>query len=62
MESLSARLFKAWYYPFGNVFDTVFTDEVSQTWKVIDFDLELVKKGAIYGISNENFVGVWRDS
>ena len=57
-ESLCARLFKARYYPNGNVLDTVFSGEASQAWRGIEFGLELLRKGVIWRIGNGNCIRI----
>jgi hypothetical protein len=44
-ESLCARLLKARYYPSGDLLDTAFIQNQSQTWQGIVHGLELLKKG-----------------
>lgn len=52
LESLSARLLKAKYYPSGRLEDTVFAGNPSSTWKAVCHGLDLLKKGLIWRIAN----------
>jgi hypothetical protein len=47
-ESLCARVLKAKYYPAGNLLDTAFIQNTSQSWQGVMHGLELLKKGAIW--------------
>lgn len=60
-ESLCARLLKAKYYPNGNLIDTAFCSNPSQTWQAISHGLELLKKGVIWRIGCGTQVRIWRD-
>jgi hypothetical protein len=46
-NSICAKLMKARYYPNGNMFDTVFPKDSSQSWKGVEHGLELLKKRII---------------
>lgn len=41
-DSLCARLLKAKYFPRGNLVDTTFSANQSQTWQAITHGLELL--------------------
>lgn len=60
-ESLCSRLLKAKYYPRGNLVDTAFCSNPSQTWEAITYGLELLKKGIIWRIGCGSQVRIWRD-
>lgn len=60
-NSLCARLVKARYYPNGNLIDTSFCSNPSQTWQAITHGLELLKKGIIWRIGCGTQVKIWRD-
>ena len=47
-DSLCARLLKAKYYPSGDLLDTAFIQNQSQTWQGVLHGLELLKKGIIW--------------
>jgi hypothetical protein len=49
-ESLCAQLLKAKYFPRGELVDTVFSADVSPTWKSIEHGLDLLKKGIIWRV------------
>ena len=44
-DSLCSRLLKAKYFPNGELLDTVFTGNSSNTWRSIEYGIELLKKG-----------------
>ena len=46
-NSLCAQVLKARYYPDGRLEDTVFSGNASPTWQVVQYGLELLKKGII---------------
>ena len=52
LESLCARLMKAKYFPNGNLLDTAFPKQVSETWKAIMYGLDLLKKGTIWRVGS----------
>jgi ribonuclease HI len=61
-DSLCARLLKARYYPAGNLIDTAFIQNQSQTWRGIVYGLELLKKGIIWRIGDGSKVKIFRDN
>jgi hypothetical protein len=61
-DSLCARLLKARYYPSGNLIDTAFIQNQSQTWRGIVYGLELLKKGIIWRIGDVSKVKIFRDN
>jgi hypothetical protein len=60
-ESLCASLLKAKYYPNGNLVDTAFCTNPSQTWQGVMDGLDLLKQGVIWRIGNGTQVRIWRD-
>lgn len=60
-DSLCARILKAKYFPRGNLVDTAFCSNPSQTWQAIMHGLELLKKGIIWRIGCGTQVRIWRD-
>jgi hypothetical protein len=61
-ESLCARVLKAKYFPQGNLLDTVTSSDTSPMWRVIEYGLELYKKGAIWRVGDGKTIRVWRDN
>ncbi|XP_051221867.1 uncharacterized protein [Lolium perenne] len=61
-DSLCARLLKARYYPFGDLLDTAFIQNQSQTWQGIVYGLDLLKQGIIWRIGSGSKVGIFRDN
>jgi hypothetical protein len=60
-ESLCARLLKAKYFPNGNLIDTTFCTNPSQTWQGIMHGLDLLKQGVIWRNGNGSQMCIWRD-
>ena len=61
-NSLCSRLLKAKYFPNGNLLDTVFTGNASNTWCAIEYGIELLKKGTIWRVGNSRKIRNWRDN
>jgi hypothetical protein len=61
-DSLCARLLKARYYPTGDLLDTAFIQNQSQTWQGVLHGLELLKKGVIWRIGSGSKVKIFRDN
>jgi hypothetical protein len=61
-DNLCARVLRAKYYPRGNLLDTVTAWEASQTWRAIEYGLELLKQGAVWRVGNGNSIRIWRDN
>jgi hypothetical protein len=61
-NSLCARVLKAKYYPNGEVIDIVFPSDASPTWRAIEHELALLKRGIIWSIGSGTKVQIWRDS
>ena len=61
-DSLCARLLKSRYYPSGNLVDTAFIHNQSQTWQGIVHGLELLKEGIIWRIGTGDHVKIFRDN
>uniref|UniRef100_A0A8R7V269 Reverse transcriptase domain-containing protein n=1 Tax=Triticum urartu TaxID=4572 RepID=A0A8R7V269_TRIUA len=60
-DSLCARVLKSKYYPNGELMDTVFAADASQSWRGIGFGLELLKKGLIWRIGDGRSIQVQKD-
>jgi hypothetical protein len=61
-ESLCARVLKAKYYPAGNLLDTAFIQNTSQSWQGVMHGLELLKKGAIWRVGCGSQIKIYRDN
>jgi hypothetical protein len=61
-NSLCARVLRAKYYPRGNLLDTVAAGEASQTWRAIEYGLELLKKGVVWRVGDGASIKIWRDN
>lgn len=62
LDSLCAKLMKAWYFPNGHLIDTVFPTDSSEVWRGICHGLELLKKGIIWRIGKGDQLHIWRDN
>ena len=60
-DSLCAKVLKSKYYPNGELLDTVFASDASQSWRGIEFGLELLKKGLIWRVGNGKSIQIQRD-
>jgi ribonuclease HI len=61
-NSLCTRVLRAKYYPRGNLLDTVAAGEASQTWRAIEYGLELLKKGVVWRVGDGASIRIWRDN
>jgi hypothetical protein len=61
-DSLCARVLKAKYYPNSRLLDRAPAGDASQTWRAIEYGLELLKQGVIHRIGNGKSTQIWRDS
>jgi hypothetical protein len=59
---LCARLLKARYYPSGDLLDTAFIQNQSQTWQGILHRLDLLKHGIIWRIVNGSSIKIFCDN
>lgn len=60
-DSLCARVLKSKYYPKGELLDMIFATDASQSWRGIEFGLELLKKGLIWRVGNGKSIQIQRD-
>ena len=61
-DSLCARVLKAKYFPKGKLLDSVLAGEASQTWRAIEYGLELLKLGVIKRIGDGRSTQIWRNN
>jgi hypothetical protein len=61
-DSLCARLLKARYFPSGDLLDTAFIQNQSQSWQGVVHGLELLKRGVIWRIGSGSKVKIFRDN
>ena len=61
-DSLCARVSKAKYYPNSKLLDRAPAGDASQTWRAIEYGLELLKQGVIHRIGNGRSTQIWRDN
>jgi hypothetical protein len=62
LNSLSAVLLEAKYYPHGDLLDTSFARNSSPVWKGIEHGLDLLKKGVIWRVNSGHSINIWRDN
>jgi hypothetical protein len=61
-SSLCARLLKEKYYPSGDLLDTAFIQQQSQSWQGVLHGLELLDNGIIWRIGDGSKVRIFRDN
>jgi hypothetical protein len=61
-DSLCARVLKAKCFPNGNLLDTVASGDASQTWRAIEYGLDLLKKGVVWRVGDGSSIHIWRDN
>jgi hypothetical protein len=54
-------LLKAKYFSRGELVDMVFLSETSPTWRGIEHDLSILKKGIIWRVGDGSKIQIWRD-
>jgi hypothetical protein len=59
-DSLCARVLRAKYFHQGNLLDIAPASEASNTWRAIDYGVELLQCGAIYRVGNGESICIWR--
>ena len=60
-DSLGARIYKARYYPHGDVLKAKPGSNPSYTWRSIRNGLEVIRKGTRWRVGNENLIHIWED-
>ena len=60
-ESLCAEVYKARYYPNGDILNSKLGCSPSYTWKSIFKGLEVVKKGSRWRVGNGRLIHIWED-
>ena len=60
-NSLVAQIYKARYYPHGDVFKAKLRSSPSYTWRSIFNGLEVVKRGTRWRVSNGERTHIWED-
>jgi hypothetical protein len=61
-DSLCARVWKAKYYPNSRLLDWALAGDASQTWRAIEYGMELLKQGVIHRIGNGKSTHIWQDN
>jgi hypothetical protein len=60
-DLLCSQVLTAKYYPNGSLEDAVFSGNASPTWQAIQNRLELLKKGFIWWVGNDEHIRIWHD-
>ena len=60
-NSLVAQIYKARYYPHGDVFKAKLGSSPSYTWRSIFNGLEVVKRGTRWRVGNVDRIYIWED-
>ena len=61
-DSLCARILKAKYYLNNKLVDQAPAGEASQTWRAVEYGLELLKQGVVHRIGDRRSTQIWRDN
>ena len=61
LDSLCAKVFKARYYPNGDVLNSKLGCSPSYTWRSIFKGLEVIRKGTHWRVGNERLIHIWKD-
>ena len=60
-DSLVARIYKAHYYPHGDVLRAKLGSNPSYTWRSIMNGLEVIRRGTRWRVGNGNLIHIWED-
>ena len=60
-NSLVAQIYRARYYPHGDVFQAKLGSSPSYTWRSIFNGLEVVKRGTRWRVGNGEIILIWDD-
>ena len=60
-NSLVARMYKAKYYPYGDVLKAGLGSSPSFTWRSLMQGLEVMKKGTRWRVGNGKLIHIWED-
>jgi hypothetical protein len=61
-NSLCTRVLRAKYFHQGNLLGMAPASEASNTWRAIEYGVELLRCGAIYKIGDGESIRIWRDN
>ena len=56
-----ARIYKARYYPHGDVLQAKLGSKPSYAWRSIKSGLEVIKRGTRWRVGNRNLIHIWED-
>ena len=60
-NSLVARVYKAKYFPHGDVLNASLGSKPSYAWRSILQGLEVVKRGSCWRVGNGKLIHIWKD-
>ena len=60
-NSLIARIYKAKYFPFGDILDAKLGSNPSYAWRSIYNSLEVIRKGVRWRVGNGKMIHIWED-
>ena len=60
-NSLVARVYKAKYYPHGDVLSASLESRPSYAWRSIMQGLEVVRRGTQWRVGNGRLIHIWND-
>ena len=60
-NSLVARVYKAKYFPYGDVLNASLGSKTSYAWRSILQGLEVVKRGSCWRVGNGKLIHIWKD-
>lgn len=49
------------FYPQGELVDTFFKTDASPTWSGIEYGLDLLEQGIIWGVGDGSKIQIWTD-
>ena len=60
-NSLIARIYKAKYFPFGDILGAKLGGSPSYAWRSIYNSLEVIRKGVRWRVGNGKMIHIWED-
>ena len=60
-HSLVARIYKAKYYPYGDVLNSKLDSNLSYAWRSIFNSLDVIRRGTRWRVGNGRWIHIWED-
>ena len=60
-DSLYARVLRAKYYPYGDIFAATATPGISYVWRSILQGVSVVKEGMVWRVGSGEHIRIWQD-